>query len=144
MSDALRNLQEFRREKEEAKLKERQETEKSKPISEEKKLEAEPPKGREWDFLTKSEPVAENYVETSVVSTPILIVVYLTGQALAAWVQFGAVFFIFSLIVFTYCNTGRRRRGEMSAYSVFNENCERLAGSMTAEHFERDMLRQRR
>ncbi|KAK6015819.1 hypothetical protein OSTOST_18706 [Ostertagia ostertagi] len=38
---------------------------------------------------------------------------------------------------------GNRREGEMSAYSVFNPNCERLLGQMTAEHFERDVLRRR-
>ncbi|VDO71930.1 unnamed protein product [Heligmosomoides polygyrus] len=32
---------------------------------------------------------------------------------------------------------------QMSAYSVFNPNCERLLGQMTAEHFERDVLRRR-
>ncbi|VDO31845.1 unnamed protein product [Haemonchus placei] len=32
---------------------------------------------------------------------------------------------------------------KMSAYSVFNPNCERLLGQMTAEHFERDVLRRR-
>lgn len=32
----------------------------------------------------------------------------------------------------------------MSAYSVFNPNCEQLLGQMTAEHFERDMLLQKR
>jgi len=34
-----------------------------------------------------------------------------------------------------------RKPGEMSAYSVFNPNCERLAGQMTAEHFENELLR---
>ncbi|CAJ0939990.1 unnamed protein product, partial [Mesorhabditis belari] len=39
---------------------------------------------------------------------------------------------------------GQRKDGEISAYSVFNENCERLLGQMTAEHFERDVLQKRR
>lgn len=140
----LRNLQEFRKEKEKIKLKERQEVEQTTQKDVENVIKKESPNGREWNFLTKAEPVPEDYEEQSVVSTRIAVVVYVVGQALAAWVQFGAVFFILSLILFTYWNTGRRRRGEMSAYSVFNDNCERLAGSMTAEHFERDMLRQRR
>ncbi|VDN32176.1 unnamed protein product [Cylicostephanus goldi] len=32
---------------------------------------------------------------------------------------------------------------QLSAYSVFNPHCERLLGQMTAEHFERDVLRRR-
>uniref|UniRef100_A0A1I7U6Q3 SAYSvFN domain-containing protein n=1 Tax=Caenorhabditis tropicalis TaxID=1561998 RepID=A0A1I7U6Q3_9PELO len=143
MSNVLRNLQEFRKEKEKAKLKEDQ-VERVNGKIEEKVVGDKPSEGKEWDFLTKSESVPEDYEEQSVISNRIAIVVYVIGQALAAWVQFGAVFFILSLILFTYWNTGRRRHGEMSAYSVFNQNCERLAGSMTAEHFERDMLRQRR
>ncbi|MFH4981920.1 hypothetical protein AB6A40_008629 [Gnathostoma spinigerum] len=65
-------------------------------------------------------------------------------QMLFTYVQFGFVFFLFSLLVGLALNLGQRRPGEMSAYSVFNPNCERLLGTLTAEHFERDLLRQNR
>ncbi|RCN37228.1 hypothetical protein ANCCAN_16869 [Ancylostoma caninum] len=42
-----------------------------------------------------------------------------------------------------YSNTCDVFSRRLSAYSVFNPNCERLLGQMTAEHFERDMLRRR-
>ncbi|KAL8600041.1 hypothetical protein ACOMHN_039274 [Nucella lapillus] len=57
--------------------------------------------------------------------------------------QFGAVFFVVSALVFVYFNTrtGRRRqKSTLSAYSVFNPNCERLQGTITAEQFEAELL----
>ena len=57
--------------------------------------------------------------------------------------QFGAVFFTLSALVFVYINTrtGRGSKKEsLSAYSVFNQNCERLQGTITAEQFEAELL----
>ena len=34
----------------------------------------------------------------------------------------------------------RRQKGELSAYSVFNENMERIDGTFTAEQFEERMI----
>ena len=36
--------------------------------------------------------------------------------------------------------TGPKRAGEISAYSVFNPNCETIEGTFTAEQFERELL----
>ena len=36
-----------------------------------------------------------------------------------------------------------RKAGEASAYSVFNENCEAIDGTMNAQHFERDLMGKR-
>ncbi|KAK6756412.1 hypothetical protein RB195_014678 [Necator americanus] len=69
--------------------------------------------------------------------------VYLIGQIYFVWLQFGLVFFAFSILAAICLSLGNRSEGEMSAYSVFNPNCERLLGQMTAEHFERDVLRRR-
>ena len=33
-----------------------------------------------------------------------------------------------------------KKDGELSAYSVFNPNCEQLEGTFTAEQFERELL----
>lgn len=63
-----------------------------------------------------------------------------TGQILAISVQFGIVYFIFSMFIMLILNLGSRKENELSAYSVFNPNCERLLGQMTSEHFERDMM----
>ncbi|KAL3084703.1 hypothetical protein niasHT_031588 [Heterodera trifolii] len=69
---------------------------------------------------------------------------WLSGQLLAAHVQFGFVYFVLSALLLLLLNLGVRREGELSAYSVFNPNCERLPGQLTGEHFERDMLFARR
>ncbi|XP_025105126.1 SAYSvFN domain-containing protein 1-like [Pomacea canaliculata] len=56
--------------------------------------------------------------------------------------QFGAVFFAVSALIFIYFNTrtGKSKSNTLSAYSVFNPNCERLQGTITAEQFERELL----
>lgn len=35
--------------------------------------------------------------------------------------------------------TGPKRKHEISAYSVFNKNCESIPGTLKAEQFEREM-----
>lgn len=56
--------------------------------------------------------------------------------------QFGAVFFVVSMIFFIYYNTrtGRKDGNKLSAYSVFNPNCERIDGTFTSEQFEKELL----
>uniref|UniRef100_A0A914R8Z2 SAYSvFN domain-containing protein n=1 Tax=Parascaris equorum TaxID=6256 RepID=A0A914R8Z2_PAREQ len=61
-------------------------------------------------------------------------------QLAFAYMEFGFVFFIFSLLMAVILNLGQREPDEPSPYSVFNPNCERLLGTLTAEHFERDLL----
>ncbi|XP_013192132.2 SAYSvFN domain-containing protein 1 [Amyelois transitella] len=55
--------------------------------------------------------------------------------------QFGAVFFVISALVGIYLNTRTRpkKKGEVSAYSVFNENCVSIDGTLKAEQFEREI-----
>ena len=54
---------------------------------------------------------------------------------------FGAVYFILSISVILYKNmrSGSRESSELSAYSVFNPNCERIDGTFTAEQFEKEL-----
>lgn len=56
--------------------------------------------------------------------------------------QFGAVFFTVSVLLGIYFNTRTRpkKKGEVSAYSVFNENCQSIDGTLKAEELERQML----
>ncbi|XP_071833014.1 SAYSvFN domain-containing protein 1-like [Apostichopus japonicus] len=53
----------------------------------------------------------------------------------------GGVFILVSIFVVIYLSMGskKREKGELSAYSVFNPNCERLQGQLTAEQFEREL-----
>lgn len=55
--------------------------------------------------------------------------------------QFGTVFFIVSCLVGIYINTRTtpKRRGEVSAYSVFNKDCKSIDGTLKAEQFEREI-----
>lgn len=68
---------------------------------------------------------------------------WLITQLYFTYIEFGFVFFVSSLFVFIFINLGSRKPGELSAYSVFNPHCERLPGTMTAEHFERDLLKRK-
>uniref|UniRef100_A0A1B6MAL2 SAYSvFN domain-containing protein n=1 Tax=Graphocephala atropunctata TaxID=36148 RepID=A0A1B6MAL2_9HEMI len=59
----------------------------------------------------------------------------------AVYLEFGAVYFILSLmyIIWTNTRTGPKKRGEVSAYSVFNPNCEAIDGTLKAEQFEKEI-----
>ena len=57
-------------------------------------------------------------------------------------IEFGAVFFAVSLILILYFSmTNSRDKNDLSAYSVFNENFERLDGTFTAEQFDKSLRR---
>lgn len=53
---------------------------------------------------------------------------------------FGIVYLTSSIIGGIFLNLGKRRDGELSAYSVFNPNCQRLDGTFTSDDFERNVL----
>lgn len=57
-------------------------------------------------------------------------------------IQFGAVFFTVSVLVGIYLNTRTRpkKSGEVSAYSVFNRDCQSIDGTLNAEQLQRQML----
>lgn len=64
-------------------------------------------------------------------------------QVLFIVLGFGLPFFVVSSLYGMWANTevGRKRRaGQKSAYSVFNENCEAIDGSLDAEEMTRQML----
>ena len=49
--------------------------------------------------------------------------------------NFGAVYFMITIIILIFINLGQRKPGELSAYSVFNPNNERILGSMSNNNF---------
>lgn len=74
----------------------------------------------------------------------LLSALYVLGQVLFNRIEFGVVFFIFSLVCFIFLNldrSGSRPKNVLSAYSVFNEGNRRLAGEYDPQEYER-MLRQ--
>lgn len=80
--------------------------------------------------------------------TPIDIVCYSLGlvfwgmlYAIFIKFQFGTVYLIVSALIFICLNTStrRRKRNEISAYSVFNKDCKSIDGTLKAEQFEREI-----
>lgn len=68
-----------------------------------------------------------------------------TLYAIAVELKFGSVYFMLSLLIGICINTRVKPKGkkEVSAYSVFNENCEAIDGTFKAEMFEKQLgLRQ--
>ncbi|NXO04072.1 SMDC1 protein, partial [Rhinopomastus cyanomelas] len=62
--------------------------------------------------------------------------------ALFAELELGLPYFVLSLFYWMYAGTrgpSERRRGELSAYSVFNPGCAAIAGTLTAEQLEREL-----
>ena len=49
--------------------------------------------------------------------------------------NFGAVYFMLTIIALIFLNLGQRKPGELSAYSVFNPHNERILGSLGNNNF---------
>lgn len=66
---------------------------------------------------------------------------WVTVYVIAIELKFGLVYLMFSALFGIYFNTrtGPKKRNEMSAYSVFNKNCESIDGTLKAEQFEREI-----
>ncbi|XP_064599673.1 SAYSvFN domain-containing protein 1-like [Liolophura sinensis] len=75
------------------------------------------------------------------ISLILKILLWVILWALFVEIGFGAVFFIVSSLIIIYrtMNSGSRDRSQLSAYSVFNPNFERLEGTFTAEQFEKEL-----
>lgn len=71
----------------------------------------------------------------------IYICIWLTLYAFFLKLQFGSVFFAISVLIGICLNTrtGPKQLGEVSAYSVFNEDCKSIEGTLTAEQFEQEI-----
>jgi hypothetical protein len=66
----------------------------------------------------------------------LFIVVWALLFAFFLYCEFGAVFSIVSGIFFLFWCTGTREKGEKSAYSVFNRNCESITGSFESRKMD--------
>lgn len=55
--------------------------------------------------------------------------------------EFGSVFFLVSIPILVWGSMEEYKRGprELSAYSVFNRNCEQLDGTFTSEQWEKEL-----
>ncbi|KAF5270208.1 hypothetical protein FQA39_LY08422 [Lamprigera yunnana] len=77
----------------------------------------------------------------TIVTYVLYFVLWFTVYLIFIKLQFGIVYLITSALVGIYFNTrtSRRRANEVSAYSVFNKNCESIDGTLKAEQFEREI-----
>lgn len=52
------------------------------------------------------------------------------GCKLATYYDLGPIYILCSILIFMFTHLGKRKEGEMSAYSLFNEGGERLPGDL--------------
>lgn len=79
---------------------------------------------------------------TIVIKYLLIFIIWATGFYIFILWEFGMVYFGISALVMMYLNTrtGRKLKGEISAYSVFNKNCQSIHGTVKAEDLERQMI----
>lgn len=65
-----------------------------------------------------------------------------TCWMIAIELKFGVVYLLFSALFGVYFNTrtGPKRKNEVSAYSVFNKDCESIKGTLTGEQLAGEMI----
>lgn len=74
--------------------------------------------------------------------TLLKVLLWLVLLGLFAELEFGLPFFVISLFYWLYeglRSPAAREPGELSAYSVFNPDCQPLLGALTAEQLEGEM-----
>ena len=69
------------------------------------------------------------------------LMMWVIGQLVFNVLGFGIVYFTTSLFALIWLNLGtkKRKQGELSAYSVFNENCQNIEGTLTGEQFDAEI-----
>ncbi len=96
-------------------------------------------------IFPKSTDQEEKDEEESVTNWQIIIIkffLWLTLFVIFIRIEFGAVYFVVSLLyIMWYSLNRRRRRNELSAYSVFNPNFEKIQGTFSGEDYDRQLRR---
>ncbi|MBZ3871909.1 SAYSvFN domain-containing protein 1 [Sciurus carolinensis] len=70
------------------------------------------------------------------------VLLWLVLLGLFVELEFGLAYFVLSLFYWMYVGTRGpedKKKGEKSAYSVFNPGCEAIQGTLTAEQLEREL-----
>jgi len=92
-------------------------------------------------FETKSDE--RNEEVESVTNWEIIVIkflLWLTLLIIFIRLEFGAIYFIISVLYLMWSTMdSRRRRNELSAYSVFNPNFEKIQGTFSAEDYDRQL-----
>jgi hypothetical protein len=67
------------------------------------------------------------------------IFMWFLGWILFTHVEFGSLWIILSLFGLIFSNLGKKKEGDLSAYSVFNDGFQQLLGTMNAEQFDNEI-----
>lgn len=69
-------------------------------------------------------------------------ILWATLYAIFIKLEFGIVYLLISSLIIMYLNTRTKpkRKGEVSAYSVFNKDCKSINGTLNAEQLEKQLL----
>ncbi|ETO36258.1 SEC-C motif family protein [Reticulomyxa filosa] len=69
------------------------------------------------------------------------IILWLVGWFFVCYLlEFGVVYLMITIIYLIFTNLGKRKKGELSAYSMFNHNFEQITGTFDGEFYD-NMLR---
>jgi hypothetical protein len=97
--------------------------------------------------LKEDEKEEEEEEEESFTNWKIIVIkllLWLTLLLIFIRLEFGSIYFIVSLLYLIWSSLGsrrRRQRDQLSAYSVFNPNFEKLQGTFSAEDYDRQLRR---
>lgn len=96
----------------------------------------------ENQLLSEDEPAPDKWSQNLAwLGLSFKIILWLVLWGLAVEFGFGAIYFILASLVVVYKNTrsSPKKKEGLSAYSVFNPNCQRIDGTLTAEQFENEI-----
>jgi hypothetical protein len=88
-----------------------------------------------------SKATCSNLTLFTVITNTLYFLLWTILYTIAIHLEFGTVYFIVSFLYAIWINTrtGPKKEGEISAYSVFNPNCEAIDGTLKAEQFEQEL-----
>lgn len=91
--------------------------------------------------LSEADITSPKTTSFTVIIYTLYILLWATLYIIAIHLEFGTVYLIVSILYAIWRNTrtGPKKQGEVSAYSVFNHNCEAIAGTLKAEQFEQEI-----
>ena len=80
-------------------------------------------------------------MEKKIIIFIVKVILWIIGLYVAAYYSVHTLYFITSGFYLMFTNLGKRKEGELSAYSVFNKNFERLHGTMDGTELFRGGLK---
>lgn len=87
-----------------------------------------PPWALEWVVLIRPKRAAT-------------LIIFLAGCFASSKLGLGPVFILGAMIWFIFTNLGKRKEGDVSAYSIFNADVQRLPGQLDADQIDQQIRR---